>query len=67
MLLFLHYKTDVESKLEKSGKGTCITSPETTVVNYNGLVSGAGGAPVTLAEFTLDSPEDYYDVCLVDG
>ncbi|KAG8391286.1 hypothetical protein BUALT_Bualt01G0172200 [Buddleja alternifolia] len=30
--------------------------------------SGAGGAPpASLAEFTLDSPEDFYDVSLVDG
>ncbi|KAI4333164.1 hypothetical protein L6164_018004 [Bauhinia variegata] len=29
---------------------------------------GAGGAlPATLAEFTLDSPMDFYDVSLVDG
>ena len=30
--------------------------------------AGAGGSPpVTLAEFTLNSPVDYYDVSLVDG
>ncbi|KAG8391284.1 hypothetical protein BUALT_Bualt01G0172000 [Buddleja alternifolia] len=30
--------------------------------------SGAGGTPpASLAEFTLDSPEDFYDVSLVDG
>ncbi|KAM3686229.1 hypothetical protein ACJW31_11G181900 [Castanea mollissima] len=41
------------------------------VVNETGgklQCTGAGGAPpATLAEFTLDSPVDYYDVSLVDG
>ncbi|PON86267.1 Thaumatin [Trema orientale] len=47
-----------------SGKGTCVTS------DCGGMLKcvGAGGAPpATLAEFTLDSPVDFYDVSLVDG
>ncbi|KAF6168290.1 hypothetical protein GIB67_018130 [Kingdonia uniflora] len=49
---------------DKTGKGTCVTG------DCGGQLhcSGAGGAPpVTLAEFTLDSPMDFYDVSLVDG
>ena len=49
---------------DQSGRGTCITG------DCGGKLqcSGAGGAPpATLAEFTLDSPVDYYDVSLVDG
>lgn len=47
-----------------SGKGACITG------DCGGLLqcAGAGGTPpATLAEFTLDSPLDFYDVSLVDG
>lgn len=46
------------------GKGTCLTG------DCGGALkcAGAGGAPpATLAEFTLDSPFDFYDVSLVDG
>ncbi|XP_010257784.1 PREDICTED: thaumatin-like protein [Nelumbo nucifera] len=49
---------------DPSGKGSCITG------DCGGLLacSGMGGAPpVTLAEFTLNSPDDYYDISLVDG
>ncbi|KAG2671544.1 hypothetical protein I3760_13G002400 [Carya illinoinensis] len=49
---------------DKSGKGRCLTG------DCGGQLkcSGAGGAPpATLAEFTLDSPVDFYDVSLVDG
>ncbi|KAL5538291.1 hypothetical protein UlMin_044016 [Ulmus minor] len=49
---------------DHSGKGTCITG------DCGGQLKcgGAGGAPpATLAEFTLDSPMDFYDVSLVDG
>ncbi|KAG6395054.1 hypothetical protein SASPL_145645 [Salvia splendens] len=51
-------------KFDQSGKqGNCATG------NCGGLLqcSGAGGPPASLAEFTLDSPEDFYDVSLVDG
>ncbi|KAL6575495.1 hypothetical protein OROHE_000872 [Orobanche hederae] len=30
-------------------------------------VGGGGAPPLSLAEFTLDSPDDFYDVSLVDG
>uniref|UniRef100_A0A2N9FHQ7 Thaumatin-like protein n=1 Tax=Fagus sylvatica TaxID=28930 RepID=A0A2N9FHQ7_FAGSY len=47
-----------------NGKGTCLTGD----CGGNLECSGAGGAPPsTLAEFTLDSPVDYYDISLVDG
>ncbi|KAJ0039242.1 hypothetical protein Pint_24047 [Pistacia integerrima] len=49
---------------DPSGKGKCITG------DYGGGLNcaGAGGAPpVSLAEFTLNSPMDFYDVSLVDG
>ncbi|KAK9128582.1 hypothetical protein Syun_017379 [Stephania yunnanensis] len=48
----------------RTGQGHCVTG------DCGGLMhcSGAGGAPpVSLAEFTLNSPVDYYDVSLVDG
>ncbi|KAH6772950.1 Pathogenesis-related thaumatin superfamily protein [Perilla frutescens var. hirtella] len=52
-------------KFDKSGKqGNCTTG------DCGGLLQcgGIGGAPpASLAEFTLDSPEDFYDVSLVDG
>lgn len=49
-------------KFDKSGNGTCLTGSCGT-----SLKCGASGAtPVTLAEFTLASP-DFYDVSLVDG
>ncbi|XP_052621632.1 LOW QUALITY PROTEIN: thaumatin-like protein [Lactuca sativa] len=46
------------------GEGTCETGD-----CANGLYcNGAGGQPpASLAEFTLDSPLDFYDVSLVDG
>ncbi|XP_059434970.1 pathogenesis-related thaumatin-like protein 3.5, partial [Corylus avellana] len=49
---------------DESGKGTCFTG------DCGGQLqcAGAGGAPpVTLVEFTLESPVDYYNVSLVDG
>ncbi|XP_077209836.1 pathogenesis-related thaumatin-like protein 3.5 [Tasmannia lanceolata] len=49
---------------DKNGHGTCVTG------DCGGLLGCAGGGgtpPATLAEFTLDSPVDYYDVSLVDG
>ncbi|KAF8403863.1 hypothetical protein HHK36_011969 [Tetracentron sinense] len=49
---------------DSSGKGNCVTG------DCGGVreCAGAGGAPpATLAEFTLDSPVDFYDVSLVDG
>lgn len=49
---------------DRAGKGTCTTGDCGGVQNC----SGAGGEPpATLAEFTLDSPLDFYDVSLVDG
>ncbi|KAK1259019.1 Thaumatin-like protein [Acorus gramineus] len=47
-----------------TGRGACATG------DCGGSLecAGAGGAPpVTLAEFTLDAPVDFYDVSLVDG
>ncbi|KAF2286432.1 hypothetical protein GH714_016890 [Hevea brasiliensis] len=49
---------------DSSGRGKCITG------DCGGILrcAGAGGKPqASLAEFTLDSPIDYYDVSLVDG
>ncbi|XP_006438972.2 pathogenesis-related protein 5 [Citrus clementina] len=49
---------------DQSGNGKCVTGDCGAKLNCN----GAGGEPpVSLAEFTLDSPEDFYDVSLVDG
>ncbi|KAL4601184.1 hypothetical protein ACB092_11G254100 [Castanea dentata] len=51
-------------KFDSAGNGQCLTG------DCGGKLqcTGAGGAPpATLAEFTLDSPVDYYDVSLVDG
>ncbi|EHA8586418.1 Thaumatin-like protein [Cocos nucifera] len=53
-----------DCSFDLSGRGSCLTG------DCGGLLhcAGAGGSPpVTLAEFTLDSPVDYYDVSLVDG
>ncbi|KAJ0095980.1 hypothetical protein Patl1_17243 [Pistacia atlantica] len=51
-------------QFDPSGKGKCITGDCGGVLNCE----GAGGEPpVSLAEFTLDSPMDFYDVSLVDG
>ncbi|CAK9171534.1 unnamed protein product [Ilex paraguariensis] len=53
-----------ECSFDRSGKGRCITGDCGGVVQC----AGAGGAPpASLAEFTLDSPLDFYDVSLVDG
>ena len=49
---------------DESGKVNCTTG------DCGGRLecAGAGGAPpASLAEFTLDSPLDFYDVSLVDG
>ncbi|GMP41822.1 hypothetical protein CsSME_00011788 [Camellia sinensis var. sinensis] len=49
---------------DNSGKGNCATGDCGGVLQCG----GAGGVPpATLAEFTLDSPLDFYDVSLVDG
>ncbi|XP_050205751.1 thaumatin-like protein [Mercurialis annua] len=47
-----------------SGRGSCLTGDCGGVLRCN----GAGGQPpASLAEFTLNSPLDYYDISLVDG
>ncbi|KAK9056072.1 hypothetical protein SSX86_027159 [Deinandra increscens subsp. villosa] len=47
-----------------NGAGTCTTGDCGSGLHCR----GAGGEPpASLAEFTLDSPLDYYDVSLVDG
>ncbi|KAL6981668.1 hypothetical protein U1Q18_023293 [Sarracenia purpurea var. burkii] len=50
---------------DQFGRGKCVTG------DCNGGVrecAGAGGEPpATLAEFTLNTPLDFYDVSLVDG
>nr|GEZ85255.1 hypothetical protein [Tanacetum cinerariifolium] len=47
-----------------NGEGTC----ETGDCGSGLYCQGAGGVPpASLAEFTLDSPLDFYDVSLVDG
>ncbi|KAI3740013.1 hypothetical protein L2E82_30429 [Cichorium intybus] len=49
---------------DDSGEGNCATGNCGNVLKCK----GAGGVPpVSLAEFTLDSPMDFYDVSLVDG
>ncbi|XP_028774313.1 thaumatin-like protein [Neltuma alba] len=49
---------------DTSGNGMCITGDCGGKLKCN----GAGGTPpATLAEFTLDSPMDFYDLSLVDG
>ncbi|CAI9769695.1 unnamed protein product [Fraxinus pennsylvanica] len=49
---------------DQSGKGSCATGDCGGILQCN----GAGGIPpVSLAEFTLNSPQDFYDVSLVDG
>uniref|UniRef100_A0A2N9FTF4 Thaumatin-like protein n=1 Tax=Fagus sylvatica TaxID=28930 RepID=A0A2N9FTF4_FAGSY len=49
---------------DAAGNGNCFTGDCGGKLHCN----GAGGAPpATLAEFTLDSPVDFYDVSLVDG
>ncbi|KAK6933759.1 Thaumatin family [Dillenia turbinata] len=46
------------------GKGQCLTGDCGGKLNC----AGAGGSPpATLAEFTLNSPIDFYDVSFVDG
>lgn len=46
------------------GRGKCTTGDCGGALQCN----GAGGAPpATLAEFSLDSPKDFYDISLVDG
>ncbi|KAH0782372.1 hypothetical protein KY290_001970 [Solanum tuberosum] len=51
-------------QFDTSGKGTCATADCGGVLQCN----GAGGTPpASLAEFTLDSPMDFYDVSFVDG
>ncbi|KAK4476396.1 hypothetical protein RD792_015547 [Penstemon davidsonii] len=49
---------------QSTKKGSCVTGDCGGVLECG----GAGGAPpASLAEFTLDSPQDFYDVSLVDG
>ncbi|KAA8520262.1 hypothetical protein F0562_014518 [Nyssa sinensis] len=54
-----------ECFFDQSGKGSCTTGD----CGGGALeCAGAGGVPpATLAEFTLDSPLDFYDISLVDG
>lgn len=54
----------LNSAYATAGKGTCATADCGGVLHCN----GAGGTPpASLAEFTLDSPMDFYDVSFVDG
>ncbi|MCD7447453.1 hypothetical protein HAX54_029719 [Datura stramonium] len=54
----------LNSAYATAGKGICATADCGGVLQCN----GAGGTPpASLAEFTLDSPMDFYDVSLVDG
>ncbi|KVH89353.1 thaumatin-like protein [Cynara cardunculus var. scolymus] len=46
------------------GEGTCTTGDCGTGLHCNGA---SGEPPASLAEFTLDSPLDFYDVSLLDG
>lgn len=46
------------------GKGTCTTGDCGKGLKCNG---NGGEPPASLAEFTLNSPLDFYDVSLVDG
>ncbi|XP_057807710.1 pathogenesis-related thaumatin-like protein 3.5 [Salvia miltiorrhiza] len=50
---------------DQSGKqGNCTTGDCGGLLQCGGI---GGTPPASLAEFTLDSPEDFYDVSLVDG
>ncbi|CAA0817155.1 Pathogenesis-related protein 5 [Striga hermonthica] len=50
---------------DNSGQtGNCITGDCGGRLKCEGI---GGAPPVSLAEFTLDSPQDFYDVSLVDG
>ncbi|KAL3630286.1 hypothetical protein CASFOL_023270 [Castilleja foliolosa] len=50
---------------DRSGQiGSCTTGDCGSLVGCGGR---GGAPPVSLLEFTLDSPEDFYDVSLVDG
>jgi len=53
-----------DCSFDQTGRGTCQTGDCGGVLN---CVGAGGSPPVTLAEFTLNSPVDYYDVSLVDG
>ncbi|CAK9154898.1 unnamed protein product [Ilex paraguariensis] len=53
-----------ECSFDQSGRGSCTTGDCGGILQCD----GAGGAPpASLAEFTLDSPLDFYDISLVDG
>ncbi|GER48769.1 pathogenesis-related thaumatin superfamily protein [Striga asiatica] len=50
---------------DNSGQtGNCITGDCGGRLDCNGI---GGAPPASLAEFTLDSPQDFYDISLVDG
>lgn len=54
-----------ECSFDQSGRGYCATGDCGSGMEQ---CAGTGGAPPsTLAEFTLDSPLDFYDISLVDG
>lgn len=54
-----------ECSFDQYGRGNCATGDCGSGMEQ---CAGTGGAPpATLAEFTLDSPLDFYDVSLVDG
>ncbi|RZC46713.1 hypothetical protein C5167_039666 [Papaver somniferum] len=54
----------VGCSFDQTGKGSCLTGDCGGVLEC----SGAGGAPAaSLAEFTVNSPNDFYDISLVDG
>ena len=53
-----------DCSFDQTGRGTCQTGDCGGVLN---CVGAGGSPPVTLAEFTLNSPVDYYNVSLVDG
>ncbi|GAV85684.1 Thaumatin domain-containing protein, partial [Cephalotus follicularis] len=49
---------------DQSGRGSCVSGDCGGVLKCSGV---GGVPPATLAEFTLNSPLDYYDMSLVDG
>ncbi|XP_070012585.1 pathogenesis-related thaumatin-like protein 3.5 isoform X2 [Nicotiana sylvestris] len=53
-----------QCNFDTSSKGTCGTADCSGAFECNGA---GGNPPASLAEFTLDSPMDFYDVSFVDG
>ncbi|RLN04271.1 thaumatin-like protein [Panicum miliaceum] len=51
-------------RFDASGNGSCATGACGTALKCGGA---SGAPPASLAEFTLASPADFYDVSLVDG